>query len=349
MSSNPLASIIICVYNRADQVGNCLDSLLAMKWRDFEIVLVDDASTDATPERLAEFKLAHPEVPVTIVRNPENLGVSGARNHGIAVARGEYIFFTDSDCTVSPRWLAEMLSGFDDPNVAAVAGTVVDPQPRNWAEQAYFGTGRIGQHRWQGRRLVGNNMGFRADVLRAYLFDAAMNYYCDEDELSLRMHEEGERFQFVPEAVVYHDHPVTFRTYMRMAIRQGVGSARLWYKHNRWLGRDLWPVAAALATLPLGLVDGRLLVVPMLCLLLQVAALLYNEVQLKGKSWGRGLQVLPICLLYYVCRVYSVARTMVSIALGGEQAVRESKRRWQERRASQTPQTKVKLPTRTAA
>jgi GT2 family glycosyltransferase len=312
-------------------------------------VLVDDASTDATPRRLAQFKAAHGEVPVTIVRNARNLGVSGARNSGIVAARGRYLFFTDSDCAVSPRWLAAMLAGFDDPTISAVAGAVIDPPPRNWAERAYFGTARIGQNRWQGRRLVGNNMGFRVEVLQAYMFDPAMNYYCDEDDIALRMREDGHRFAFAPEAVVRHDHPVTLKSYLKMALRQGVGSARLWYKHNRWLGRDLWPAAAALATLPWGLFDARLWTLPALCGLLQVAAILYNETQLKGKSRSRALQALPVCLLYYVCRIYAVARTLLTIALGGEQPVRRSKRLWRERRAPLAPPPKAKSPRRAAA
>lgn len=348
MTSNPLVSIIICVYNRAEKVGDCLDSLLALKARDYEIVLVDDASTDATPRRLAQFKAAHGEVPVTIVRNARNLGVSGARNSGIMAARGRYLFFTDSDCVVSPGWLDAMLAAFDDPTISAAAGWVIDPEPRNGAERAYFGASRVGQNR-QGRPLVGNNMGFRVEVLQAYMFDPAMNYYCDEDDLALRMRADGHRFAFAPEAVVHHDHPVTLSSYMKMALRQGVGSARLWYKHNRWIGRDLWPAAAALATLPLGLLDARLWALPALCALLQAAALLYNETQFKGKSWGRGLQVLPVCLLYYACRAYSVARTLTTILLGGEQLVRRSKRLWQERRAPLAPPPQAQPPRRTAA
>ena len=72
--STPIASVIICVYNRAAQAVNCLDSLRAMDFDDFEIILVDDASTDDTPERLASYKQAHPDPPITIMRNPRNLG-----------------------------------------------------------------------------------------------------------------------------------------------------------------------------------------------------------------------------------------------------------------------------------
>src|SRR2546425_9753622 len=94
------ASIIICVYNRHVQVVECLESLLAMDFKDFEIVVVDDASTDDTADRLEDFRQFHPRIPMTIVRNECNLGVSGARNAGLKAAQGEFVFFTDSDCTV---------------------------------------------------------------------------------------------------------------------------------------------------------------------------------------------------------------------------------------------------------
>ncbi|MCH7704580.1 MAG: glycosyltransferase family 2 protein, partial [Planctomycetes bacterium] len=74
------ASVIVCVYNRGATVVACLQSLAAMDFADFELVLVDDASTDDTPQRLLEFQRTNPMIHVTIVRNDRNRGVSGARN-----------------------------------------------------------------------------------------------------------------------------------------------------------------------------------------------------------------------------------------------------------------------------
>ncbi len=323
----PRSSIIICVHNRPQQVLQCLRSLLAQAARDFEIVVVDDASTDETPARLAEFQQSETRTPITIVRNEHNRGVSGARNAGIEAARGKYIFFTDSDCTVDPDWLTALLGALADPEVSAVAGTVIDPPPRNWAERAYFGTTRVGQ-RGQGRPLVGNNMGFRADVLCQYGFDEAMTYGCDEDDLAVRLGRHGHRFEFAPRAVVYHHHPMTLRSYLNMAWRQGVGAARFWYKHNLWLGRDLWPLAGALLTTPLVLADARFAVVMAAFLALQLLALLYNEVALKGKGFFTAIAALPVCVLYYAWRSWAVARTLLALALGSEEAMRRSKQQW---------------------
>src|SRR5439155_866013 len=178
------ASIIICVYNRHVQVVECLESLLVMDFKDFEIVVVDDASTDDTADRLEDFRQFHPRIPMTIVRNECNLGVSGARNAGLKAAQGEFVFFTDSDCTVDHRWLGTLLKAFDQLDVGAVSGLVLDIVPQTLAERAYVGTCRIGSNKWQHRGLVGNNMGFRRALVIHYLFDEALTYGCDEDDIA---------------------------------------------------------------------------------------------------------------------------------------------------------------------
>jgi GT2 family glycosyltransferase len=335
----PSASIIVCVYNRGRQVGACLASLLALDRHDFEIVLVDDGSTDDTPERLRQFQAEHPEAAVVIVRNPRNLGMSGARNVGIDAARGKFICFTDSDCTVEPGWLTALLAAFAAPDVAAAAGPVIDHPPRNYAESAYVGTNRIGLAPRQRRELVGCNMIFRREVAARYQFDTALTYYCDDDDMAWRLRSDGHRIAFAPAAIVHHDHPQRFRTYLRQAWRQGQGSARFWYKRGVYVGRDLVLLVAALLMLPLGLWDIRLLAVPAAFLGLQVAALVYNEAVLKGKGWFWAIRVLPLGLLYQCCKAVSVGATLLRLALGGEQAVRESRRRWRRHLPAEEPVT----------
>lgn len=327
----PAATVIICVYNRGPLAVQCAYTLLAMDCQDFEILFVDDGSTDDTRSILEGFQAEHAPDRIRIVAHPRNLGVSAARNTGIDAARGRFIFFTDSDCTADPAWLGRMLEAFRDPRVAAVAGSVVDAFPRTWAERAQAGSSRIGHAAWQRRTLVGNNMGFRADVLRRYHFDGAMSYYCDDDELAWRLHGDGHHVQFVPDAQVHHDHSYTLGKYLRKALRQGEGSARLWYKHNVFVGRDLWLPAAALAALPVALLGLHWLLLPAALLLLHVIALAFNERVYKGKGFGAVLAVLPLEMTYSALKGYSVLRTLVRIALGREPSIRRSKTQWKQR------------------
>ncbi|MGQ9690926.1 MAG: glycosyltransferase family 2 protein [Thermoproteota archaeon] len=99
MTSSPKVSVIIPTYNRANCVGDAIRSVLDQTYKDFEIIVVDDGSTDNTSEVLAEFGDK-----IHVIRQ-ENAGVSAARNAGIKAARGEWIAFLDSDDIWEPQKL----------------------------------------------------------------------------------------------------------------------------------------------------------------------------------------------------------------------------------------------------
>ena len=97
-------SIVIPVYNVADFVQKCIDSVLACDCADCEILLVDDGSTDGKSGAICDENAArHPDL-IRVIHQ-ENKGLGGARNTGLAVARGEYLFFVDSDDTIAPQSL----------------------------------------------------------------------------------------------------------------------------------------------------------------------------------------------------------------------------------------------------
>ncbi|NJL28798.1 MAG: hypothetical protein HC897_13350, partial [Thermoanaerobaculia bacterium] len=223
---------------------------------------------------------------------------------------------------------------FDSPEIAAAGGTVIDAAPRTWAERAYVGTCRIGVGTLQGRPLIGNNMCFRGELARGLRFEEALVYGCDEDELAWRLEALGYRFRFAPAAIVQHDHPLTVRGYLRMAWRQGTGSARYGYKRGFYLGRDLLLLFAAPAALPLALLDLRLLVLPLGLLGLQLVAMTLNEIVFKGKKPGAALVALPLVLFFNLVKAASVLTILLRIAAGREPALVRSKQLWRERLAN---------------
>lgn len=100
-----LFSVVIPVYNVKDYLEKCVDSVLAQDCGDYEIILVDDGSTDGvSPELCDRYALASPDR-IRVIHQ-ENQGLGGARNTGLEAARGEYLFFMDSDDRIVPHALS---------------------------------------------------------------------------------------------------------------------------------------------------------------------------------------------------------------------------------------------------
>ena len=107
MTSSPVFSVIIPTFNRADLVLNAVISVLEQTFSNYEVVVVDDGSTDETRA------LLQPYADRIRYFYQENAGVSAARNRGIAESRGEYLAFLDSDDLFAPRMLEEAKRTFE--------------------------------------------------------------------------------------------------------------------------------------------------------------------------------------------------------------------------------------------
>src|ERR1700689_5229382 len=89
----PLVSVIVPVYNRAGLIGRAVNSVLAQRYQNFELIIVDDASSDDLKSALGKFS----DPRLSYVVHPDNRGAAAARNSGISAAGGEFIAFLDSD------------------------------------------------------------------------------------------------------------------------------------------------------------------------------------------------------------------------------------------------------------
>jgi glycosyltransferase involved in cell wall biosynthesis len=112
----PSVSVIIPTYNRCDFVRDAIASVLAQTFQDFELIVVDDGSTDGTEEVVREF-------PRTRYFSQENRGVSAARNAGVAASHGELIAFLDSDDLWQPQKLATQVAFFAAQSEAHICQT----------------------------------------------------------------------------------------------------------------------------------------------------------------------------------------------------------------------------------
>jgi CDP-glycerol glycerophosphotransferase len=113
----PRFSIIIAVHNTAEFLADCLDSLLEQSFQNFEVIMVDDASTDGSLFCLSRYAVSDPRF--TVVELDRNGGAGAARNAGLARARGDYVWFIDSDDWVDRTSLARIAARLevDDPDV----------------------------------------------------------------------------------------------------------------------------------------------------------------------------------------------------------------------------------------
>jgi glycosyltransferase involved in cell wall biosynthesis len=120
--ANPDVSVVIATYNRAACLPRAIASVLAQEGVRFELIVVDDASTDGTRAYLAT--LGDPRI--RVILSERNLGPSGARNLGLAAARAEIVAFLDSDDTYRPGRLAVPLAAFAaDPDLVCVLSSAV--------------------------------------------------------------------------------------------------------------------------------------------------------------------------------------------------------------------------------
>ena len=118
----PRVSVIMPVYNGEKFVGEAIESILNQTFSDFELIIIDDASTDGTLEVVRKF----PDGRIRIIRNHENIGIARSRNKGLREAQGEYIAVHDSDDISYPERFELQVKFLDNhPEVAAVGSWYV--------------------------------------------------------------------------------------------------------------------------------------------------------------------------------------------------------------------------------
>jgi len=227
--TEPELSVIISTYNRREILQKTLAAYQAQSARSgiLEVLVLDDESTDGTPEAVSEFS-ARSELPVRYFRLPHG-GQAAARNHGIREAKGRLILFGDDDILPGPNLVAEHLAWHTKYPQAGVGilGLVewspeVKPTPfMDWlAEEGFFEYGRLKAGEETGFGCFYScNLSLKTDFLRENgLFDEDFKSYGFEDtELGYRLEKKGFRLLYNPRAIGYHYKFVSFRDTCRRA------------------------------------------------------------------------------------------------------------------------------------
>ncbi len=227
----PLISIVILTHNKLDVTRRCLPTLLETRYAPWELVVVDNGSTDGTPAWLDAFAqtAATRGVPVTVLRNPGNIGCSTSRNQGAAAARGALIGFADNDVALRDvHWLTQLGARFArDPAVGMVGPKLVYPYAPHAIQNAGTAVSRSGRILFRGRGESREDPRFNVEdevqclisacclaSRRAFEaaagFDEAFNPVEYEDlDLCYRMRQLGYRLLYVPAVELYHFESVT--------------------------------------------------------------------------------------------------------------------------------------------
>jgi len=220
--------VIVVNWNRKELLRCCLDSLARQTFPDFEVIVVDNGSTDGSVELLRTLDFPRP---LRIIENRDNRGFCAANNQGFAAALGEYFALLNNDAEADPRWLAELLAAiqikpavgesdvgmiaskilvWEDPTIIDKCGHLIYPDGQNRGR----GAGQIdrGQFDRQGEALWPD--GCAALYRRAMLdevggFDEEFFAYADDAELGLRARIAGWNCLYAPGAVVRHHRGAT--------------------------------------------------------------------------------------------------------------------------------------------
>jgi len=239
----PRISVVVCTYNGSRLLRDCLEGIRRLDYPDFEAIVVDDGSTDASASIAAEYC-------VRVIRT-ENRGLSAARNTGWQAASGEIVAYLDDDARPDPHWLQYLAWAFGTTRHVGIGGPNIAPPGDGWIAEcvanAPGGPMHVLVSDVEAEHIPGCNMAFRRSALAAIGgFDARFRTAGDDVDLCWRLQDQVGTLGFHAGAMVWHHRRNSVRTYWRQQLGYGRAEALLEHKwperynslgHYRWAGR----------------------------------------------------------------------------------------------------------------
>lgn len=243
----PMFSVVICTYNGAHRMDDCLRTACRMDYPRYEVIVVDDGSTDA----LGDVVRKYPEVRLIHV---EHGGLSAARNRGAEVARGEFIAYTDDDCQPDTAWLFWLADAFESNQWDACGGPNLPPLPRDRHDideavvaAAPGAPSHVLLTDQEAEHLPGCNLVVRKTAFEKIEgFRVGYRVAGDDVDFCWRLHDSGCRLGFCGAAFVWHRRRTTLWRYFKQQFGYGKAEALLMRDHPerfvrgggaRWQGR----------------------------------------------------------------------------------------------------------------
>jgi len=239
----PKVSVVVASYNGDRTLKPCLESLQRLNYPDYEVILVDDGSVDTT----SQIASLNPEV--KCIRHERNLGLSIARNTGIAIAQGEIIAFTDADCRADEDWLYYLVSGLiENSKFVGIGGPNLLPPEDSAVAAAVMASPGGPTHVMltdrQAEHIPGCNMAFyKRPLTNIGEFDPIFRQAGDDVDLCWRLQQAGYKIGFSAAGFVWHFRRSTIKAYLRQQHGYGEAEALLVRKHPEYfnsLGGSIW-------------------------------------------------------------------------------------------------------------
>jgi len=247
----PKVAVVVASYNGGKTLRTCLESLMRLNYPSYQVILVDDGSTDDTQEIAFEF-------PAVRTLRQENLGLSAARNAGIAAAMGEIVAFTDSDCRADEDWLYYLVNDLLRSNFVGIGGHNFLPPEDSPVAAAVLvapgGPAHVMVTDREAEHIPGCNMAFykwALDEIKG--FDPVFRKAGDDVDVCWRLLERGYKIGFSAGGFVWHYRRSTVRAYLRQQAGYGEAEAVLVQKHPEYfnvLGDGIWRGRIYTAGLP---------------------------------------------------------------------------------------------------
>jgi O-antigen biosynthesis protein len=239
----PRVSVVVCSYNGARTIRDCFEGLRRLAYPDFEVIVVNDGSSDATPAIAREYGFR--------VIDSENGGLSRARNLGLHAASGEIVAYLDDDAYPDPHWLRYLAWTFLHTTHVGVGGPNIPPPGdgpvAEGVARAPGGPLHVLLSDREAEHIPGCNMAFRRRALEAIGgFDPQFRTAGDDVDICWRLRQKGGTLGFHPAAMVWHHRRNSVQAYWKQQVGYGRAEALLERKwpekyntpgHLRWMGR----------------------------------------------------------------------------------------------------------------
>lgn len=246
----PRVSLVIPAYNEAATIAHSLEAALWIDWPDYEIVVIDDGSTDDTVDRVRPF-LAHPRI--RLIQKLQNEGKAMALNDALPCLNGEILVFLDADAIPEPDLLQQLIPHFHHPRTGAVTGNprVMNPDSVLARLQLLEFTSIISLLR-RSQRIWGRIQTMSGVICAVRL--AALNdvggfspdMATEDIELTWKLQKRFWDVRYEPRAKVWMTVPLTLGGLMRQRLRWAKGLAQVLHRHadvlTHWRYHRMWPI-----------------------------------------------------------------------------------------------------------